>query len=197
MPIELLAEQAEPRLTGVLLAAGAGTRFGMPKVRAAGGRWARTAVRALADGGCTRVLVVLGADLTAHIPGAEIVVAGDWSVGLSRSVAAGLARARGDVVVGLVDTPDIGAQCVRRVIRAGRRSEGGTARAEYDGVPGHPVYLAARHREPLIAALLGAGPRDADRGLGPHLPETTELIDCGDLATGLDIDRPVPIGGAR
>ena len=50
-----------PSTAGVLLAAGAGTRFGMPKVLAYQGEWLRIAVRALADGGCDDIVVVLGA----------------------------------------------------------------------------------------------------------------------------------------
>ena len=46
---------------GVLLAAGAGTRFGMPKVLAERGAWLRAAVAALSGGGCDEVVVVLGA----------------------------------------------------------------------------------------------------------------------------------------
>lgn len=197
MPIEPFCARVEHDLTGVLLAAGAGRRFGMPKVRAADGRWAESAVRALRDGGCTRVLAVLGADPMARVPGAEIVLAGDWSAGLSRSVAAGLARADGDIVVSLVDTPDIGADCVRRVVRAGRLAAVGAARAVYDGAPGHPVYLAARYRDPLLSALRRALIGDADRGLGPHLPPAIALIECGDLATGRDVDRPATAGGGQ
>lgn len=48
-------------VAGVVLAAGAGSRFGMPKVLAEEGVWLRRAVTALADGGCDEVIVVLGA----------------------------------------------------------------------------------------------------------------------------------------
>jgi hypothetical protein len=46
---------------GVVLAAGAGTRYGMPKVLAGNGGWLASAVAALSDGGCGDVVVVLGA----------------------------------------------------------------------------------------------------------------------------------------
>ena len=46
---------------GVVLAAGAGTRYGMPKVLAGGGQWLRSAVSALHGGGCDDIVVVLGA----------------------------------------------------------------------------------------------------------------------------------------
>jgi CTP:molybdopterin cytidylyltransferase MocA len=183
-------------LTGVLLAAGAGRRFGMPKVLAEGGRWAALAVAALRDGGCERVLVVLGAAPDATVPGAEPVLATDWSIGLSRSIAAGLRRADGDVVVTVVDTPDVDAACVRRVVAAGRTAPSGVARAVYRGGPGHPVFIAARRRDELTARLAAATATELDRGLGPHLPVDTTAVDCSDLATGLDIDLD-PGAGTR
>ena len=48
---------------GILLAAGAGTRFGEPKVLAADGDWLRIAVHALADGGCGSGIRRLDRDL--------------------------------------------------------------------------------------------------------------------------------------
>jgi nicotine blue oxidoreductase len=48
-------------VTGIVLAAGAGTRYGMPKVLADEGGWLRRAVAALVDGGCDDGVVVLGA----------------------------------------------------------------------------------------------------------------------------------------
>ena len=47
----------------MLLAAGAGTRYGMPKALAEGGAWLRSGVAALRDGGCDEVVVVLAAAL--------------------------------------------------------------------------------------------------------------------------------------
>ncbi|WP_405486504.1 NTP transferase domain-containing protein [Nocardia sp. NBC_00511] len=98
------------RCDGILLAAGAGTRYGMPKVLAEGGAWLRTAVAALRDGGCARIFVVLGATGPAYraadgswlvsqtsgiaLPeGVLPVWASDWEVGLSTSTRAGLAAA--------------------------------------------------------------------------------------------------------
>ena len=50
-----------PSAVGIVLAAGAGRRFGMPKVLAEDGAWLRAAVAALDAGGCRPVYVVLGA----------------------------------------------------------------------------------------------------------------------------------------
>ena len=100
---------------GVLLAAGAGTRYGMPKVLAEGGDWLRAAVTALADGGCDDVVVVLGAAVVDVPAPARVVVAEDWEQGLSASVRAGVtAIDAAYVVLHTIDTPGVGADAVRR-----------------------------------------------------------------------------------
>ncbi|MCK0174563.1 NTP transferase domain-containing protein [Mycolicibacterium sp. F2034L] len=168
---------------GVLLAAGAGTRFGMPKVLAGEGEWLRIAVRALADGGCDDVLVVLGAAVVEVPAPARAVVADDWADGLSASVRAGiLAAGDADVaVLHTVDTPDIGAAAVRRVLDA---AAAGVARAVYGGRPGHPVAIARRHWPALLDSLHG------DDGARPFLRERDDVmrVECGDLSSGEDVD---------
>ena len=52
---------SDARAVGVVLAAGAGSRYGQPKVLAADGYWLERAVAALDRGGCDEVIVVLGA----------------------------------------------------------------------------------------------------------------------------------------
>lgn len=172
------------RTAGVLLAAGAGTRFGSPKVLAGQGEWLRTAVDALARGGCDDVVVVLGAAVV-DVPGpARAVIAADWADGMSASVRAGLTAAAGAhrAVVHLVDTPDVGAAVVARVLAASVPS--GLARAVYHGRPGHPVVIAATHWPALLGALHG------DHGARVFLAGRRDVVavECGDLATGADID---------
>ncbi len=58
---------------GIVLAAGAGTRYGSPKVLAHNGEWLASAVNALTGGGCSRVVVVLGAAETSVPLGATAV----------------------------------------------------------------------------------------------------------------------------
>lgn len=172
----------------MVLAAGAGTRFGMPKVLAADGAWLRAGVAALHDGGCDDVVVVLGAALVDVPAPARAVVAQDWADGLSASVRAGVSAA-GDaadfVVLTTVDTPDVGASAVRRVLAAARRSASGLARARYGTRPGHPVVIARRHWPALLDTLSG------DVGAGPFLAGRDDVVavDCADLGTGHDIDE--------
>lgn len=175
---------------GVLLAAGAGTRYGMPKVFAESGDWLHRAVAALDVGGCDEVVVVLGAagENVVDVPTpARSVYAADWADGLSASLRAGLAAVDAAfAVVQLVDTPDVGADVVRRVLSAAREAPSGLARAVYRGRPGHPVVIARGHWPQLLAGLHG------DAGAGPFLRARTDVVEveCVDLATGADIDEP-------
>jgi molybdenum cofactor cytidylyltransferase/nicotine blue oxidoreductase len=160
-----------------------------------GTSWLRRSVRALVEGGCGRVLVVLGAaaddarplleDLPVGPP-VELVVAEDWADGMGASLRAGL-LALGDVdevLVSLVDLPDVGAPVVARVLAAGT-GRAALVRASYEGEPGHPVLIGGDHLVPLVATLHG------DVGARPYLAvHEVTAVECGDLATGADRDTP-------
>jgi CTP:molybdopterin cytidylyltransferase MocA len=172
-------------VAGVLLAAGAGTRYGKPKVLAEDGRWLRSCVAALAGGGCEDVVVVLGAAVVDVPVPARAVIADDWAYGLSASVRAGIDAVDADyAVLHAVDTPDVGADAVRRVLDAARSSVSGLARARYGDRPGHPVVIARRHWPALLSGLHG------DEGARPFLAGRADVtaVDCADLAAGRDID---------
>jgi CTP:molybdopterin cytidylyltransferase MocA len=179
---------------GLVLAAGAGRRMGRPKalVRGDDGEpWLHRAVRTLTDGGCAQVAVVLGASAEEALPllegtGATAVVAADWAQGMSASLRAGLAALEGTdadaAVVTLVDLPDVSATVVARVLRAGAGT-GTLRRASYGGEPGHPVLLGRDHWAGV------AGETGGDRGARGYLAtHGVELVECGDLATGRDVD---------
>jgi CTP:molybdopterin cytidylyltransferase MocA len=171
---------------GIVLAAGAGTRFGMPKVLAAEGQWLSNAVAALDGGGCDDVVVVLGAAVVDVPPPARVVRASDWAEGMSASLRAGLAAldTADYAVVVTVDTPDVGADAVRRVLDVAQGSRSGLARAHYSERPGHPVVIGRRHWSDLVATLRG------DEGARSFLNSRSDVVavDCADLATGADID---------
>lgn len=178
---------------GVVLAAGAGTRYGRPKALArtdAGEPWVARAVAALAAGGCAPLFVALGADLTAAelVPGeAAVIVVEHWADGLSASVRAGLAAAAGTeahaALLVPVDTPDMLSAVVARL--AVGADDGALRRAVYHGQPGHPVVVGRRHWAELAAAVTG------DRGAGAYLAaHDADEVECADLWDGADIDAP-------
>lgn len=181
---------------GLLLAAGAGSRMGTPKALVVdeGDPWLARSVTALLEGGCARVTVVLGAAAeraATLLPTGPVdaVVAEEWADGMSASLRVGLEALAGSgadaALVLLVDLPDVGPEPVRRVLAAGS-GPGVLARATYDGVPGHPVLIGRDHWPGVLETSRGdAGARGY---LAAH-PVTT--VECGDLATGRDVDtRP-------
>lgn len=186
---------SRPPLAGLVLAAGAGARFGGPKAlarRADGTPWLAIAVDLLRGGGCDPVLVALGAgaDEAAPLvpPDAVVVLVEDWARGLSATLRAGLGAVRVDAVVVMpVDTPDADPRAVRRII-AGAREEPRTAlvQATYGGAPGHPALIGRDHFPALISGLT------EDRGAGAYLARHgAATVECGDLWSGADIDvRP-------
>lgn len=184
-------------VVGIVLAAGAGTRFGGPKALARDdrGAWLPRAVATLRAGGCAPVVVVLGAasDEAAALvePGsALIVVARDWAGGVSASLRAGLDVARREhpdvvaVAIVPVDLPGLTAASVRRVVAGAHPAT--LRRPVHDGVPGHPVVIGADHFDALRASVRG------DRGAGPYLrTHGVELIP-GSADTVADVDHPSP-----
>jgi CTP:molybdopterin cytidylyltransferase MocA len=178
-------------LTGIVLAAGAGTRIGGPKAlrRTTDGEpWVARAASLLHLAGCDRVVVVLGAGAAEARPlvpdRAFVTVAPDWADGMSASLRAGLAAATGEAaVVTLVDLPDLPLPVVQRVVRSRVRSTD-LRQAIFAGRPGHPVLIGAAHWQAVAATVEG------DRGARPYLLEFgAEQIECGDLWDGHDVDR--------
>jgi molybdenum cofactor cytidylyltransferase/nicotine blue oxidoreductase len=185
------------RVHGLLLAAGSGRRMGGPKALLRtddGESYVERGVRVLTDGGCDRVLVVLGAAADEVEPLVEkldvdLTIAADWAEGMGASLRAGLADPSlagvDAVVVGLVDLPDVDASVVRRLLEKVAAMPDTLARASYDGHPGHPVLIGREHWAGVVET--AEGDRGARTYLRTHPPL---LVECGDLATGRDVDTP-------
>lgn len=186
-------------VAGVVLAAGSGTRLGLPKalLRLADGRYlGRVTAERLHEAGCSEVVVVVGAraeDVAAtmptHRPWLRVTVAKGWSHGLGHSLRRGLdelestsARA---ALVALVDLPDVGVEVYRRVMDHTPVSTDVLARAAYRGSPGHPVVVGRDHWPATRAVACG------DRGARDLLARRQhDMVECSDLATGRDVDTP-------
>ena len=211
------------RVAGLLLAAGAGRRMGGPKalVVLGGEPLVQRGVRVLREGGCSPVVVVVGASAELVRPlcaGAEVVEAGDWETGMGASLRAGLAALAGTAppvglappasrpfdtapagrpvdgcVVALVDQPRVTAEAVGR-LRAAHSRGAAAAVATYDGRPRNPVLLDRAVWDDVAAAARG------DEGARPWLrahPELVVQVDCSDAGAPDDVDTPEELAALR
>ncbi|ONI89849.1 molybdopterin-guanine dinucleotide biosynthesis protein A [Actinosynnema sp. ALI-1.44] len=181
---------AETRVAGLVLAAGAGSRYGMPKARVhfQGELLVQRAVRVLTGGGCCPVLAVLGADsevVREEAPDLNAVDNPDWQQGMGSSLRVGLKTlGEADAVIILpVDTPGISAEAITRLQKLA--SPDALLRASYHGEPGHPVLIGRQHWEGVYE--LATGDAGAREYLRRHKPD---LIPCEDVAEGSDVDTP-------
>jgi CTP:molybdopterin cytidylyltransferase MocA len=190
-------------VAGLVLAAGGGRRYGMPKalVEYEGSLLVERAVRTAAAV-CDPVLVVLGAQAiqvwrSADLAGAAVLVNTDWESGMASSLRAGLDGLRGwpvpagwrgggqmdAVLVQLVDMPGMTPAALARM--AEHAAPDALAVASYDGVRGHPVLLGRDHWAGVTET--ATGDEGARRYLATH--DVLE-VDCTGLADPTDLDVP-------
>jgi len=184
---------------GLVLAAGAGTRFGRPKQLAEleGRPLLEHALRTMAAAPLGRVVVVLGAAAEeilgmVDLHGAAPVVCDRWDEGQSASLACGLASLADAeaVVVTLGDQPRLSVEAIRRVV-AGRAEGVSAVRASYGGEPGHPVLL----ERPMFERLRDVS---GDRGARNLLRSVkTREVACDDLGGGEDVDTVAQLEALR
>ena len=183
---------------GLVLAAGAATRFGAPKQLAEldGIPLLEHALRAMTAAPVGHVVVVLGSgaeEIAAAVDlhGVEPRVCSRWAEGQAASLACGLAElvACEAVVVTLGDQPRVSPDAIRRVIAA--RNGAAAVRATYGGNPGHPVLLERELFEPLRNV-------SGDKGARNLLLSVPVLdVPCDDLGGGEDVDTPAELDALR
>jgi CTP:molybdopterin cytidylyltransferase MocA len=176
------------RVGGIVLAAGAGSRFGagVKQLAEIDGRPLLQHVLDVAGDRLDPLVLVLGAHADeilsrVQLGGAQPVICESWSDGQSASLQAGV-RALGDVDAALVllgDQPYI----TREAIEAILARSPGPARASYGGEPGHPVLLSRAELD-RVADLTG------DEGARSLLQDAVS-VDCTALADPTDIDTPI------
>jgi molybdenum cofactor cytidylyltransferase len=192
------------RILAIVLAAGASSRFGAPKLLALldGRPVLDHVLDALDAAGLVDVIVVLGDDAAA------IEQAVTWRMerieinrrpedGLSGSLRVGLAAAAHDrtvdaVLVLLGDQPRIRPEVITAVINAAETVPEPIVRVRYadDDAP-NPV-LVRRAAWELAAGVAG------DRGLGPLLAERTDLVaEVAAPGSNPDIDTPGDLARAQ
>jgi CTP:molybdopterin cytidylyltransferase MocA len=186
------------KVIGLVLAAGGGSRYGMPKalVDWHGRLLVQHAVDTLTAAGCSDVLVVLGAE-AARVRSAapdlpRTVENPDWRTGMGSSLRTGLAALAGlaaeAAVVLLADMPGVTPEAVRRVTAPA--GPAALAVGGYDGRRGHPVLLGRDHWAGVSAA--ATGDRGARDYLRAHHDQVT-VVEVGDVADDRDIDVPADL----
>jgi CTP:molybdopterin cytidylyltransferase MocA len=183
---------------GLVLAAGAATRFGRPKQLAYldGIPLLEHVLRTMTAAPVGRVVVVLGSaadEIAAAVDlhGADPIVCARWAEGQSASLACGLGELASceAVVVTLGDQPRVSPDAIRRVI-AGRNGAS-AVRATYGGEPGHPVLL----ERDLFSALRNVTGDKGARNLLLSVPVLD--VPCDDLGGGEDVDTPAELDALR
>lgn len=176
----------------LVLAAGAGTRFGGPKQLATfdGEPLVARACRVAVEAGLSPVLLVLGAHAREIAPRAvrpeiTVVVHAGWARGLGSSIGVGAARIAddADLALMLADQPLVGAAHIAALARLRRRQRADVAATAYDGHRGVPAVFAARML-PELRAL------DGHRGAAGIIAGAARVVTLACPAAAIDIDRP-------
>ncbi|HEU4942574.1 MAG TPA: nucleotidyltransferase family protein [Gaiellaceae bacterium] len=165
-------------VTAIVLAAGAGSRFGgakqallLPEV-----------LERVRASSVDEVVVVVGAHPVET--DATVVDCPEWEDGPGASLRCGLGTLSADVeaaVVVLADGPDLSPDAIDRVLQAWREGAGEVVAASYAGDRGHPVVLG-RSVWPRV-------PDEGARALDPA------LVPCDDLGPPGDVDSADEIPG--
>lgn len=179
-------------LVAILLAAGAGTRFGGGKLLhplADGVAIAAHAARNLRAAGFEVIAVVRPGDFPLsemlEQEGCYVTPCADAARGMGHSLAHGISAARDAAgwIVALADMPRIRPQTVHAVADT---VAGGAliAAPVYKGERGHPVTFSAALKPELLAL---AGDSGARAVLERHRDQI-RLVECDDAGTVLDVD---------
>lgn len=185
--------QGFKNIAGILLAAGAGSRFGGEKLLHPledGVAIAAHAARSLLAATSDVVAVVRWGDFPLYDmleqEGCQVTMFQGAARGMGASLAHGVAQARGadGWVVALADMPRISPDTMRAVMAA--LEEGALIAAPVcKGERGHPVGFGAALREELLAL-------DGDQGARTVVErhrDALKLVECEDEGIFYDIDR--------
>ncbi len=181
-------------VSAIVLAAGAGSRFGGGKLLAPfrGRSLIEFSLANLAEAPVDETVVVVGDDAGRLRAACEpyraaVVENPDWAQGQSTSVRVGLEALGPEAlaaVVLLADQPLVGAGAVRRLVEA--FEEGAeVAVATYGGRPRNPVLFSRGVWSMLVAELAG------DEGARPFLrrhPELVVRVPCDGVGDPADVD---------
>ncbi len=181
-------------ISAIVLAAGAGSRFGGGKLLApfGGRRLIEATLLGLRGAPVDETIVVVGKDAEelrgfCEPHGVSCTENPDWAEGMATSVKKGLASCSPDAsgaVVLLADQPLVGAQAVERLVLAFEEGAD-VAVATYAGRRRNPA-LFAREVWPMLEVEL-SGDEGARGFLGRYTELVTE-VPCDDVADPTDVD---------
>ena len=189
MPVD-----AELSVAGVVLAAGASTRFGRNKLLLHLGEdsLARRAARAALEGGLDPVVVVLGHEadrIGQELSGLPVrrIVNPEYARGMNTSLRAGVGAVPENaaaVVVLLADMPFVTGDMITRLVQAYRQTRAPLVASDYEGVHGPPTLYA----RPLFPELGGPdGDGCGKRVVKRHADEAVRVSWPSDRLA--DVDR--------
>jgi molybdenum cofactor cytidylyltransferase len=182
-------------IAGLILAAGAGSRYGRsPKLLAE--LDGRPLLEHAIEAQCSvpelePIVVVLGAHSAAILQSVDFMrarplVCASWREGIAASLRCGTEALRDAdrVILTLGDEPLVSPEIIARFLEAAP----GT-RATYDGQPGHPVVLGPEQLRGIASLAGDRGARQLLLG-GP-------TIECGGLGARGDVDTPEDLAHIR
>jgi molybdenum cofactor cytidylyltransferase len=185
-------------VVGLILAAGAATRFGCAKqlLPLGGEPLIRHTLRRALAAELHGVIVVVGASATevaaavADLP-VSVVVNPDFAVGQSTSLRAGVeaASAAGSsaVVVLLADQPEIQSGAIAAVVDGHRRTGALIVQATYGGTPSHPVLFARKLFPELLQV---TGDEGARAVIQRHADDRLRVeVDAGSPPPDIDTEQ--------
>ncbi len=185
--------QQQKSIAGILLAAGAGTRFGGDKLLHPledGVAIAAHAARNLLAATSEVIAVVRWGDFPLYDmleqEGCQVTMFQDARRGMGASLAHGVAQARGadGWVIALADMPRIAPGSIQQVIVA-LEADASIVTLVRKGERGHPVGFGAKLRDELLAL-------DGDQGARTVIErhrDAVKVLECDDPGILLDIDR--------
>ena len=189
-----MSADAELSVAGVVLAAGASTRFGRNKLllHLNADSLARRAAKAALEGGLDPVVVVLGHEadrIGQELSGlpVRVIVNPDYARGMNTSLRAGVAAVPEEaaaVVVLLADMPFVTGDMIMRLVLAYRQTRAPLVASDYEGIHAPPTLYA----RPLFPELGGPeGDGCGKRVVKRHANETVRVSWPSDRLA--DVDR--------
>lgn len=182
-------------ITAIVLAAGASTRMGVPKLLLPlkGKSILRHVTETALTSTCDAVVVVLGAhaeQLRGEVEGtgASIVINPDWQEGLSTSIRAGVEAASSlsedleAVLLLLADQPLVSVETIDRLIQTFRATGKAMIASAYSGTMGPPILFA----RPLFIELLTLEGDKGAKDVLARYPEQVVTVPAPEAAVDID-----------